>query len=226
MTSRSERIFRALLRAYPETTRDASGDDMVQLFTDRLRDAGSRQEVATIWLEAIADIGKTAPRERLSAGRRARAQVVEGPIFYRPTRPDLLWTAAPLATAVVLAATRPGYWAPLFAESYSIGGVPLGMGLLILAGAMASVGIFLARRTDLGDPQVQFQTILLGLAPVPALVFVVGIGEIAAYAIGLTMFVLLAQFRTLMLALAIPFVVWLVAGPAVMLALLREGIPS
>ena len=44
--TRSERIYRALLLAYPERTRLILGEDMVQLFRDRMRDAGSPLEQA------------------------------------------------------------------------------------------------------------------------------------------------------------------------------------
>ena len=98
--TRSERIYRALLRAYPARTRDASGDDMTQLFIDRLRDTTSGRE------------------------------------------------------AVVL-------------------------------------------------------------VPAPALVVVAGPVAASIYAMGVTLLVLVARFKWLMLALVAPFLVWLVAGPVI-----------
>ena len=75
--TRSERVFRALLRAYPRATRAASGEDMAQLFGDRLRDAATPIAKGRVWVEAFADIAATAPRERFDS-RRAAA-VAEGP---------------------------------------------------------------------------------------------------------------------------------------------------
>ena len=46
--TRSERVYRILLRAYPGRTRDACADDMAQLFADRLRDAASAREIVTV----------------------------------------------------------------------------------------------------------------------------------------------------------------------------------
>ena len=52
----AQRVYRALLRAYPARTRDARGDDMAQLFADQLRDAPTPLDQARVWVAAVADI--------------------------------------------------------------------------------------------------------------------------------------------------------------------------
>ena len=223
--SRSERIFRSLLRAYPRSTREASGEDMVQLFTDRLRDAGTRRQRAEVWLESIADIAVTAPRERLT--RRRVARIAEGPgLDARPSvMPDLAVASLPLSITALLLFAAPGYYSPLFDERFMLLGVTFGVTVLWLTALLAAVGILAARRSDdLRDPMVQ-AILVASLAVVLGLllgfVFVVNIGVFVALLWALTLFVLAARFRIVQLALVVPFVAWLFAGPAIEAALAK-----
>lgn len=50
-----ERIYRRLLRSYPWETREAYGDEMLQLFRDQLRDARAAGTVPRFWLHILAD---------------------------------------------------------------------------------------------------------------------------------------------------------------------------
>lgn len=64
---RHERIYSVLLLAYPKQHRDEYGGPMTQLVGDRLRQQGGRLGAALVWVHLIADVVKTAPRERLES---------------------------------------------------------------------------------------------------------------------------------------------------------------
>ncbi len=216
--TRSERVYRTLLRAYPGTTRAASGEDMVQLFGDRLRDAATPGAKGRVWVEAFADVAATAARERLAS---RRAAVAEGPSLEhrRSTLPELVIVGWPLVAVAIIVVLSPGFAAPMFDSRASFIGLPAGTAVLGLTAILASFGCLAARHSArLAEPEVQ--VLLLGavLAPVPVLAFVVlGVPTSVAYAVGAMVLVLVLRFRLLMLALVVPFLAWLLLGPATML---------
>jgi len=221
--TRAERVYRALLRAYPRSTREACGEDMVQLLVDRLRDADSSFAMARVWVEAIADIAMTAPREHVT--RRWAVKVVEGPVLegHRPLAPDVRVAAAPLLLVVIVALAQPGYYEPLFDDRMVLAGLPFGMAVLALAAILAMVGILAARRNDdLVDPWVQVVLLAGVLVSFPVMRMVEGFYTAVATAMAMTLFVLVTRFRALMLALAVPFAVWLLFGPPIVAALLNS----
>lgn len=63
--TRSEKVYRALMLAYPADHRDTFGDEMVQLFLDRLRRDGGGLDSATVWVHAGLDLAGSAFIERL-----------------------------------------------------------------------------------------------------------------------------------------------------------------
>ncbi len=67
--SRSERIFRALLRLFPFDFRWKHGREMEQVFREQhkeeQRNGGGKMSVLKLWWETLADIARTAPREHL-----------------------------------------------------------------------------------------------------------------------------------------------------------------
>ena len=68
MTARTgghERVYRSLLRVFPADFRARYGDQMVQLFSDQLRDQGQGRS----WLKAVGDIPGSAASERLRRNR-------------------------------------------------------------------------------------------------------------------------------------------------------------
>jgi putative ABC transport system permease protein len=68
------RVYRVLLRAYPPAFRRAFGDDMIQLFADKRRDArrrGTRARLA-LGLRTLRDMAVHASRERVASSRFAR----------------------------------------------------------------------------------------------------------------------------------------------------------
>ena len=221
--TRAERTYRALLRAYPKSTRETCGEDMVQLLVDRLRDADSSFAMARVWVEAIADIAMTAPREHVT--RRRAVKVVEGPVLegHRPLAPDVRVAAAPLLLVVIVALAQPGYYEPLFDDRMVLAGLPFGMAVLALAAILAMVGILAARRNDdLVDPWVQVVLLAGVLVSFPVMRMVEGFYTAVATAMAMTLFVLVTRFRALMLALAVPFAVWLLFGPPIVAALLNS----
>src|ERR1041384_8412197 len=54
-----ERIYRALLRAYPAEFRDEYASEMTQLYHDRAAD----EAPARVWTDLVADLLRTAPKE-------------------------------------------------------------------------------------------------------------------------------------------------------------------
>jgi len=57
----SERIYRTLLRAYPERYRRQYEEPMVQLFRDQMRAAETWLGMARLWMRTIADLVRTVP---------------------------------------------------------------------------------------------------------------------------------------------------------------------
>jgi hypothetical protein len=99
--SADERLFRALLRLYPDRFRLAWADDMTQLFRDQLRDARrgrSGRGVARTWLSTFADVTSSAIEERL-AGKRAVGHSLEP---FEPSRSMRLLGAFGALGAILL----------------------------------------------------------------------------------------------------------------------------
>lgn len=72
-----ERVYRALLRLYPEPFRARFGDELVQLAGDLFRDArvglNGERGVAATWLRLLLDVALTAPAEYLEQRRVAHS---------------------------------------------------------------------------------------------------------------------------------------------------------
>jgi hypothetical protein len=65
MPDLSERIYRWLLRLYPQRFRQEYSEPMLQLFRDRLRNERSAFERIRLWLGVICDLVLSIPREHL-----------------------------------------------------------------------------------------------------------------------------------------------------------------
>ena len=61
----SERVYRALLVAYPVDHRRMYGDPMVQLFRDRMRRDGGGRRTIQVWIVVGFDLVSSAFRERM-----------------------------------------------------------------------------------------------------------------------------------------------------------------
>ena len=80
--SRSQRIYRALLKAYPVVFRREYGPQMEQVFTDLYREAyerGGRRGIALLWVLTISDLAKMAVAQRI----RLRTDHEEVAMYYR-----------------------------------------------------------------------------------------------------------------------------------------------
>jgi hypothetical protein len=216
--TRSERIYRVLLRAYPRSTREACGDDMAQLLTDRLRDARSNHEAVSVWIDTLGDLVRTAPRDRLLVRR--RRQLVEGPVVEPervPMKRDAALASVPIVVSLLIATWRPAVLGSMVANPPGIMGLPLGMAILVMFAILASLGILAARRNrELNDPWHQSVAMLAVLVSIPWVALQAGFLTAIVCAMVAPTAVLLARFRRLMLALTIPFLVWLIVGPGVM----------
>jgi len=69
-----ERIYRALLLAYPAQHRREYGEPMVQMMRDRLRDEGGGVRTVLVWVRILVDLIKTAATERAEATMNAIKQ--------------------------------------------------------------------------------------------------------------------------------------------------------
>jgi hypothetical protein len=68
--SRSERVYRALLLAYPKEFRREYGSQMKQAFGDLYREArerGGKSGIARLWMLTIPDLARTAVAQRITA---------------------------------------------------------------------------------------------------------------------------------------------------------------
>jgi hypothetical protein len=221
---RARRIYEALLHAYPERTRLVRGEDMAQLFTDQLRDAGTPVDRARVWIDALTDIARTAPREHIEWRRRVR--VIDGPIVEATgtARRDTLITLTPLLVAFALLAVSPPGYDVMFDGRVSVAGLPFGVAALLGGAVLAGIGLLVALRNPFADPGVQALVMGVMLAPVPALWVLGEPGtKLATYAIGAVLLVLVMQFRRAMLALVVPFVAWILLGPALIGAIIGIG---
>ena len=66
-----ERIYRTLLLAYPPKHRREFGEPMVQMMRDRLRDEGGGARTILVWVQVLADLVRTAAKERAEANMEA-----------------------------------------------------------------------------------------------------------------------------------------------------------
>ena len=77
-----ERFYRALLRAYPEPFRVRFADEMVQLFSDQMRDAreaDARSGVARTWFRILGDLAVTSIEEHTREDRPMAHSLAERP---------------------------------------------------------------------------------------------------------------------------------------------------
>ena len=65
----SERIYRALLLAYPKEHRREYGEPMVQLFRDRMNRDGGGLGTLAVWMHMLFDLVRSASRERVEIAR-------------------------------------------------------------------------------------------------------------------------------------------------------------
>ena len=72
----SERVYRALLVAYPRDFRQEYGEQMIQFFRDRMRLDGGGLRGLLIWMQLVPDLAASALRERTAAAAAADGRPV------------------------------------------------------------------------------------------------------------------------------------------------------
>ena len=121
--SRAERVYRALLRAFPIDFRLAHGRELEQTFRAQRQDArreGTTRALARLWLDAVRDAMTTAPREHLVI-----------------LRQDLAYAARALRRAPVFTATAVA---------------TLGLGIAAMASMFTLVNAVMLRPLSVADP--------------------------------------------------------------------------
>ena len=91
----SERLYRALLVAYPEEFRREYGPQMEQTFQDLCREEARKSGFVWLWLRAILDLGTTAFVERIRALGRSDGREV-GVNDYKLAGVGIAFLLAPL----------------------------------------------------------------------------------------------------------------------------------
>lgn len=150
--ARSERVYRSLLRAYPDAFRARFTDEMVQLFSDQLREArsgGATGGRARVWLKSVGDLVVTSTSEHMRRDRTMAHSLSASP---SPLN-RVLGLAGVLGGAVLLAA---------FLVDIAPGLVPLRLAVVNLG----AIGIVVAVHSR----QVRVAPALALVGAVPALV--------------------------------------------------------
>jgi len=153
--TRSERVYRELLRVYPHSFRAQYEDEMVRLFLDQLGDAastGRAAERAALWLRTVADIASSAPgehvRKETSVAKRVdpgSVSLVVAPQGTGFTRLGYAIASLPFVLIVFGQLVAPGFMDPLFANPPEILGLPLGVVLLFAVAIWASLAFVVIR---------------------------------------------------------------------------------
>ena len=116
----SERVYQALLVAYPVDHRRSYGDPMTQLFRDRMRRDGGGRRTIQVWIVVGFDLLSSAFRERMETIMDTKN-----------------WTNRWWETSVVLLAANSVVFGFTFASSDHLGwGIAIGFvpGVLLIAG--------------------------------------------------------------------------------------------
>jgi hypothetical protein len=103
-----ERVYRGLLRLYPKAFRARFSDEMVQLFSDQLRDArtaGAPAGAARTWLRTLGDLAVTVASEHMRRNRTVAHSLTVSP----SNSSRLLGLGGILGGALLLAAFLPFY---------------------------------------------------------------------------------------------------------------------
>lgn len=102
----SEKLYAFLLRLYPAHFRQIYGEDALQLFRDRLRDEPGLAGRLRLWMDVLADLAASAPREHRRAAVATRV-AAEARLFQvlemEPPRPATFFVGGALALAGVAA---------------------------------------------------------------------------------------------------------------------------
>jgi hypothetical protein len=117
-----------------------------------------------------------------------------------------------------MALVAPGFFAPLFDERASVLGLPAGVPLTVVLALLAGLGILALRRGGLGDRRIRLLAAAWLAVPLPViLLFLGGAGNALVYALLAALLLAAASVRWLSFAAVVPYVLWLLFGPAFIL---------
>jgi hypothetical protein len=149
--SRHERVYRRLLRLYPEHFRSDYADEMTRLFVDQLRDAKASHEpfaVAGLWIRSIVDLVATAPGHHIRREQAVPQTIDAGPAAIPASHqqggnraPRVLIGLLPLWILLFLLVAAPSFMAPMFANPPEVLGLPAGVVILAIALTVMTIGI-------------------------------------------------------------------------------------
>lgn len=175
MTARpggGERVYRGILALYPAEFRRRFGEDMVQLFHDKLRDARSGRAsggAVVAWIALVADVVVTASLEHLRRNRTMAHSLTSAP----PLTSRVLGVAGIVAGLVILLVyviELPSGLFPARLAVFAIGVTAIGIGVhRRQAGRVPAAS--LAATIALVAATVFFLVTVLGLPPGNILVF-------------------------------------------------------
>lgn len=153
--TRSERIYRRLLRIYPRSFRAEYEEEMTRLFLDQLDDAGRTGrsiERSSVWLHSLTDIASNAAAEHLrrenSVAKRVdpgSAALAVSPERTGPMRLGYALASLPFIVILATPIIAPGFFEPVSSNPPEILGLPAGIVILFLVATWASMA-FLAIR--------------------------------------------------------------------------------
>ena len=113
----SERIYRALLLAYPKEHRREYGELMVQLFRDRMSRDGGGLGTLLVWMHMLFDLVRSASRERVEI---ARMWAIRKNVFRTLLLRDYTARTARTQKQVVLSLLLPVIYVLLFGAAASM----------------------------------------------------------------------------------------------------------
>ncbi|MBI2780937.1 MAG: hypothetical protein HYX55_03945 [Chloroflexi bacterium] len=145
-STRSERLYAGLLRAYPRAFRSRYGEEMVVLFGDQLRDARAANGaggVTTTWFRTLIDLASSAVGEHLRKDRTMATSLAT----FEPTR-SMRWLGLFGVVGCVLLLFAFIRWSPF--ESLAVNTVRL----LLFGLAGAAIAVAFHRRQASVSPRI------------------------------------------------------------------------
>lgn len=155
--NRQVRVYRRLLRLYPEHFRSGYADEMTRLFADQLLDAKASDEpfaVASLWIRSVVDLVSTAPGHHIRREQPvpqpvdmpATATLTDRPAMNRA--PRVLIGLLPLWVLLFLLVVARNFMAPLLMNPPETFGLPGGLVILAITLAVMAIGVVILSRTS------------------------------------------------------------------------------
>ena len=179
--TRSERVYRKLLLAYPRSFRARYEEETVRVFLDQVRDADVADrsgERAALWVRSVADIASSAPSEHLRKETTVAKRVDPGSVALvvspertGPMRLGYAIASLPFIEILFAATFASGFFEPVFSNPPEIVGLPAGIVILFAVVVWASLAFVVIRafRSGLG---VAFAFLVFTFPSIVAILFI------------------------------------------------------